>query len=153
MKILSADCKIHHIGETSKKKMCKFHDNLQIGWGGHGLKTHFKKDRNCDKSPRGGRWNYKMSQFSYTKILFWNSIKYCNNMINLVLFHQFYAEDIKIKEYDYFSGFFKFKWCLYAYWYGINATTNIETFVTIFNKVCKKQHFNPRSTKWQPLYL
>ena len=53
-------------------------------------------------------------------------------MINLVLFHQFYAEDIKIKEYDYFSGFFKFKWCLYAYWYGINATTNIETFVTIF---------------------
>ena len=26
-----------------------------------------------------------------------------------------YAEDIKIKEYTYFSGFFKFKWCLNAY--------------------------------------
>ena len=29
--------------------MCKFCDILQIGWGGPGLKTHFKKDRNCDK--------------------------------------------------------------------------------------------------------
>ena len=25
------------------------------GGGGSGLKTHFKKDRNCDKSQRGGR--------------------------------------------------------------------------------------------------
>ena len=46
---------ISHLGKPSKKKMCIFHDNLQIGWGGHGLKTHFKKDRNCDKSQRGGR--------------------------------------------------------------------------------------------------
>ena len=35
--------------EAFKKKMCKFYDILQIGWGGPGLKTHFKKDRNCDK--------------------------------------------------------------------------------------------------------
>ena len=36
-------------GRLQKKKMCKFCDILQIGWGGPGLKTHFKKDRNCDK--------------------------------------------------------------------------------------------------------
>ena len=40
---------VHKLGKTSKKKMCKFCDILQIGWGGPGLKTHFKKDRNCDK--------------------------------------------------------------------------------------------------------
>ena len=28
-----------------QKKMCIFHDNLQIGWGGHGLKTHFNKPK------------------------------------------------------------------------------------------------------------
>ena len=37
------------VREDFKKKMCKFCDILQIGWGGPGLKTHFKKDRNCDK--------------------------------------------------------------------------------------------------------
>ena len=40
---LELDNNINHLGKTSKKKMCIFHDNLQIGWGGYRLKTHFKK--------------------------------------------------------------------------------------------------------------
>ena len=58
------------LGKPSKNKMCKFHDNLQIGWGGHGLKTHFKKDRNCDKSPRGVGEITKRHNFHTLKFCF-----------------------------------------------------------------------------------
>ena len=62
-------CLLYTLGKTSKKKKCKFCDILQIGWGGPGLKTHFKKNRNCDKVVGGGRWKETLSQFSYAKYL------------------------------------------------------------------------------------
>ena len=50
--------------------MCKFHDNLQIGWGGPGLKTHLKKNRNFDKVQGGVGEKAQCHKFDTLKIWF-----------------------------------------------------------------------------------
>ena len=62
------------LGKPSKK-MCKFYDILQIGWGGPGLKTHFKKDRNCDKILGGVGEKRQCHNFLMLKICFFPGYK------------------------------------------------------------------------------